>query len=152
MRRKIFTSGLICLFVVFLIYCKKGTPTTPELPKPQATYAGVLIVGGVYADLLGLITFDYAYTVTNTNNVGATIDRVVHKLFYQGSVCNEETWYPTSTERIEANGSYSWEFLKSYAYTGFLPAKAKVIIYVNDDNGHSVTITGDPVTIIWLYL
>jgi len=143
---------LVCLLIIFLVHCKKGTPTTPEPPKPRATYSGTLLVEGLFDTYWGDCYIGYNYTISNTNGIGATIIRVEHDLLYLGSVVNSETWFPSTTQRIEGYSAYTWTFVEFYAYPGFLPDQARVRVYVKDDNGYDITITSDVVIIVWYYI
>ena len=151
MKSKILALGLVCLLIIFLVYCKKGTPTTPEPPKPQATYTGVMSASGLHYTYLDLIQVTWEYSITNTNNVGATIIKVEYRLRNEGQDVWTNTYWPTETERIGANLTYNWTDFATMILT-YRPAKAKVLVYVHDDNGYDQTITGDPVWIDWLII
>jgi hypothetical protein len=150
-----------CIFVLFFVgllllsSCGGSSPTAPDPPaaKPQATYTGSWTqLAGWYYPSLGVVSFNWGYTVTNTNGIGATVLRVETFAYHDGVKYQGHTWSPTGTARIEGNQTYTWSFnFDTYTWPGYKYNSGQFMMYVKDDNGYDIVIYDpNPKTITWM--
>jgi len=144
-KRIIFSLGLAV--VLSLFNCK--STTTPDGNGELATYVGSLQIIGVYDQGNVTMTFTFTYELTNTNNIGGDVTSVVHTLYYQTTAITEQTYYPATSVRIPAGGSYPWEITEEYDYNGYSPDTGVVSILITDDNGNEQTFSTGSVAITW---
>ena len=147
MNKKHFAFVLGMTAVLGLFCCKSGT--SPGQADELATYAGSLQVLAVYDSGNLTMKFTFTYQLTNTNNIGGDVDKVVHSLYYQNTAITEQTYYPATSVRISAGGNYSWEITEEYNYVGYSPDTAIVLITLTDDNGNEQTFSTGSVAIAW---
>ncbi len=140
--------ALILLLAVAFTGC--GNQSANEATGPSATYEGTLEVTGTHVADAETYTVLYRYEISNTNDIGGTVDNIKHELTIQDGLLNEETYIPEPAIYIPGNGSHSWEVTEELEFTGLLPEAAIVTIKVIDDNNNDHFLATDYTAIDWI--